>query len=105
MGRQSGVCDPRDGLAYRVWSMLGESQRAYAAKFAESALSSSQAANPLDSLSWTDVRKVELITSPLRTLSSRQGAGSSTGGRLRGREPCRRCQELGVEEALLKHPN
>ena len=57
-GRQGGGCNLRDRLAYRAWLVLVESQRAYAEKFANPAtLSSSQAANPLDSLSWVHARQ------------------------------------------------
>ena len=46
-GQQGGGCNHWDCLAYRVWSVLVESQRACSEKFADPAtLLSSQAANP-----------------------------------------------------------
>ena len=57
-GRQGGGCDHGDRLAYKVWTVLVESQRAYFEKFANpAALSSSEAENLPDSLSWNEVRQ------------------------------------------------
>ena len=55
VGRVGGGGDHADRLAYRMWSVLVESQRAYTEKFADpAALSASQATNPLDGLAWQD---------------------------------------------------
>ena len=57
VGTAGGGGDPRDRLAYRIWSVLVESQKAYTEKFADpAALSASQATNPLDGLAWQDAR-------------------------------------------------
>ena len=53
VGRAGGGGDHADRLAYRMWSVLVESQRAYTEKLADpAALSASQATNLLDGLAW-----------------------------------------------------
>ena len=57
VGRVGGAGDPGDRLAYRMWSVLVESQKVYTEKYADPvALSASQATNPLDGLDWQDAR-------------------------------------------------
>ena len=47
-----------DRLAYQIWSVFVESQRAYTEKSGNlAALSALQATNPLDGLAWRDARQ------------------------------------------------
>ena len=93
--------------------MLVESHRAYFENFADpAALSSSRAENPLYSLSWTTARQrggdsftfagIKCATRGA-VLHWRTAKGRWVPEAAVASQPCRRCQELGVQEDFLKH--
>ena len=113
VGRAGGVGDPRDQLAYRMWSVLAEFQKAYTEKFADpAALSASQATNPLDSLAWQDAwnQGGDKFTYKGIKFATRGGVlhWRTTKGRwvpetVVASQPCKRCLDMGLNEEAARH--
>ena len=112
-GKGSG-CDLGDHLAYGVWTVLVEYQRANSEKFAaRAALSLLQPRKQLDSLSWTIAhqRGGDIFTFQRLKLATRGGVlhwKTANGWRCLPKtaiasHSCCRCLDLGVHEDLLKH--
>ena len=110
---EAGGCNHGDRLAYKVWTVLVESQQAYSEKFTDpAALSSSQADNPLESLTWHEACQRGGDSFTFKGIKFVTKVGVHHWSTAKGRWvpqtavaslPCRRCQELGVQEDLLKH--
>ena len=110
VGRAGGGGDHGDRLAYRMWSMLVEVQRA---KFADpAALSASQATNPLDGLAWQDARnqggdnftyKGIKFTTRGRVLHRRTVEGRWVLETAVASQPCKRCLHMGLNAEPARH--
>ena len=80
VGRAGGGGDHGDWLAYRMWSVLVQSQRAYTEKFADrAALSALQATNPLDGLASQDARKQGCDNFTYKVCHERRGVAVEDG--------------------------
>ena len=113
MGRVGGGGDPGDRLAYRMWSVLVESQKAYTEKYADpAALPASQATNPLDGLDWHDARSQGGDNFTYKGIKFATRGGVLHWWTAKGRwvpetavasQPCKRCPGLGLSEQAAKH--
>ena len=113
VGRAGGGGDPGDRLAYRMWSVLVESQKAYMEKFADpAALSASQATNPLDGLSWQDTRGQGGDNFTYKGIKFATRGGVLHWRTAKGRwvpktavasQPCKRSLGMGLNEEAARH--
>ena len=113
VGRVGGDGDPGDRLAYRMWSVLTESQKAYTEKYADpAALSASQATNPLDGLDWQGARNQGGDNFTYKGIKFATRGGVLHWRTAKGRwvpetavasQPCKRCLGLGLSEDAAKH--
>ena len=113
VGRVGGGDDAGDRLAYRMWSVLVESQKAYTQKYADpAALSASQATNPLDGLDLQGARSqggdnftykgIKFATRG-GVLHWRTAKGHWVPETAVASQPCKRCLGLGLSEDAAKH--
>ena len=112
-GGGGGGGDPGDRLAYPMWSVLVESQKAYTEKYADAAaLSASQATNPLDGLDWQDARNQGGDNFTYKGIKFATKGGVLHWRTAKGRwvpetavasEPCKRCLGLGLNEEAARH--
>ena len=113
VGKAGGGGDHGDRLAYRMWSVLVESQRAYTEKFADpAALSASQATKPLHGLAWQDTRHQGGDNFTYKGIKFATRGGVLHWRTAKGRwvpeaavasQPCKRCLDMGLNAEAARH--